>query len=48
METSNNESLKISIKYSENSHAWNNFINFLISFMIDNNILSEFDDDDTR
>jgi hypothetical protein len=35
------ENLKVKIKYSEDAHSWNNFINFLISFMIDNNFLGE-------
>ena len=37
MKKTNEESLKVTIKYSESADSWNNFINFLISFMIDNN-----------
>lgn len=33
------ENLKIKIKYSQNPCEWNNFVNFLISFIIENDIL---------
>lgn len=41
MKKTNEESLKVTIKYSENADSWNNFNNFLISFMLDNNIVGE-------
>lgn len=43
MKNFNKETLKINIKYSENPHNWNNFVNFLISFIIDNDILGKID-----
>ena len=46
MEKLNDNSLKINIKYSEDSKNWNNFLNFLISFMVDNNILGDVNNDD--
>ena len=39
MEKLNAEKLKINIIYSESTHSWNTFVNFLISFMVDNNVL---------
>lgn len=41
MEKFNKEPLKINIKYSDSPPKWNNFINFLISFIIDNDVLGE-------
>jgi hypothetical protein len=46
MEKTKDESLKVTIKYSENADSWNNFINFLISFVIDNNIFGEINKDE--
>lgn len=39
MKKFNEENLRINIKYSENPCEWNNFINFFISFIIENDIL---------
>lgn len=33
--------LKITIKYSEDTLNWNNFVNNIISFLIDNEILGD-------
>ena len=46
MKKPNEESLKVTIKYSDNPDSWNNFVNFLISFMIDSNIIGEINKND--
>lgn len=46
MKKTNEESLKVTIKYSESADSWNNFINFLITFMIDSNIVGEISKND--
>lgn len=43
MENLDNESLKINIKYTESPNSWNNFVNFLISFIIENDVLGKVD-----
>jgi|GEM_PF-3126311 len=48
MKKTNEESLKVTIKYSENTDSWNNFINFLISFIIDSNIIGEINNDNGK
>ena len=46
MKKTNEEPLKVTIKYSESPDSWNNFVNFLISFMIDSNIIGEISKND--
>lgn len=46
MKKLNNEILKTNIIYSESAHSWNTFVNFLISFMVDSNVLGEGNNDD--
>ena len=48
MGKNNEEQLKITIKYSESPNAWNNFVNFLITYMIDNNIIGEISKNDEK
>ena len=40
--------LKVTIKYSEGPDSWNNFVNFLISFMIDSNIIGDSSKNDKK
>lgn len=46
MQNSNDNFLKVSIKYSKDTHSWNNFIDYLISFMLDSNIFDGINKDD--
>lgn len=46
MKKTNEEPLKVTIKYSQNADSWNNFMNYLISFMIDSNIIGEISKND--
>ena len=48
MKKSSEESLKIKIRYSENPDSWNNFVNFVISFMLDSNIIGEIINNDGK
>jgi hypothetical protein len=47
MKKSLNNPIKVSIKYSDDSQIWNNFIDYLISFMVDNNFLGDINENDS-
>lgn len=41
MENSKENDYKITINYSNGKESWNNFVNNIVSFMIDNNTIEE-------
>lgn len=41
MRKNEDENIKIKIKYSEDTLAWNNFINNIICFLVDNDLFGD-------
>lgn len=38
---SNNEKFEVEIKYKDKEMAWNNLISYIISFIVDSNLIKE-------